>query len=268
MREERVAEIARREAKKEMSFLKDKGGGSPPVGYSPLESIRGALFHWVAVPFNGSEVWCQLRCPNATQIEQCGDISSIDIKDGKESAGYTQDEIIALRNYQEKLCRLALNQPTFDRIASLVGEADFVLSEKREALKLLRARFEQGMGEMSEAEKKESADEISALEIDLGFVLPDDAMAFLAAWAMGSDVSDVKKVSKESLLKAASLAKAHGKAPSDYLSGVYTDHNKADIDHRAFVLLADFLREQEAARAGNRRWVLGGRKKPSAGRRG
>jgi len=47
----------------------------PPEGYNPLGKIRGRLFHWVAVPFNGVDVYCELRCPNATQIEQCGDIS-------------------------------------------------------------------------------------------------------------------------------------------------------------------------------------------------
>jgi len=94
----------------------------PPPGYNPLEAIRGGLFHWVAVPFNGEDVWCQLRCPNATQIEQCGDISNITVDMPKDKT-YDYDEIIRLRNYQEKLCELVFNVPTFDGICVLVRES-------------------------------------------------------------------------------------------------------------------------------------------------
>jgi len=246
------------------SRITTDAGRSLPAGYNPIERIRGALLHWVEVPFNGVRVWCELRCPNATQIEQCGDISNIAelSKSGEgEAPDYTRDEILQIRNYQENLCRLVFNKPTLDNIAALVGERDFVLSEKREELRRIRERLEQNIGSMTEAEKNEIDARVCSLELQLGFILPDDAMAFAAKWAMGNDVSHVKTLTRENLLRAASLAKTHGKAPSDYLSGVFTDHNKADIDLRASMLLSDFLREQEAVKQGGYRWFGGGGKK-------
>ena len=97
----------------------------PPEGYNPLSKIRGRLFHWIAVPFNGVDVFCQLRCPNATQIQQCGDISTVDVSDDKKE--YSHDEIVTMRNYQEALCRVVLNKPTFEEIDVLINGNDCVI---------------------------------------------------------------------------------------------------------------------------------------------
>src|SRR5574344_2853504 len=50
-----------------------------PDGYNPLDKIRDGLFHWVCVPFNGTYIWCQLRCLNATQLDACGAVTLINI---------------------------------------------------------------------------------------------------------------------------------------------------------------------------------------------
>ena len=237
----------------------------PPPGYNPLEKIRGGLLHWVAVPFNGTDVFCQLRCPNATQLEQCGDISNITIDrekgtDGKPS-DYSYDETLQIRNYQEALCQLVLNVPTFDGIASLVGEHDFVIRDKRAELEAIKDRFAAERENMTATEGKTLETRMEALELQLGFILPDDTMAFLCQWAMGNDVSSIKKITKENILKAASLAKAHNKAPSDYLSGVFTDHNRADIDSHAFMILSEFIKEYEATQAKGNTRMIGGKKR-------
>ena len=230
----------------------------PPVGYNPLEAIRGGLFHWVAVPFNGADVFCQLRCPNATQIEQCGDIGSI--TDGADGDGtYDYDEIIRLRNYQERLCELVFNVPAFDDIATLVGERDFVMSRKRRELAEISRELK--AGGMSREERAAGEARVKTLELELGFVLPDDTMTFVTRWAMGNDVSDVKKITRETFIRAAALAQAHNKAPSDYISGVFTDHNRAEIDAHAAVVYADYRRDRQAERegCGGVRWFLGGK---------
>jgi len=228
-----------------------------PSGYNPIESIRGALLHWVSVPFNGQMIWCQLRCPTATQIEQCGDITNILVDKEDEKKEYSHDEIIQIRNYQEELCKVVLNVPRFDEVLTLVGDYDFVISEKRNELKALNKKFEENMQDMSEVEKKTFRMQIQTLELQLGFILPDDTMAFLCKWAMGNDVSEIHKITKQNFLKAASLAKMHGKAPSDYLSGKFTDFNKKEIDSYAALALNDFLREQETFNAGKHKWLLG-----------
>lgn len=243
------------------SLAKTNTGQPLPVGYNPLEKIRGALFHWVAVPFNGTDVWCQLRCPNATQLEQCGDMTNIVLKkDGDGNVKYDYDEIIRIRNYQEEICKLVFNIPTFDHIADLAGNNDFVMSEKKAELERITKYFEENNGRMTEVEKNTLEAQIKTIELQLGFILPDDTMAFVTKWAMGNDISDIKKITRDNLLRAASLARAHNKAPSDYLSGVFTDFNKNEIDTYAFAVLEEHIKDQQIVNESKHRWFLGGRK--------
>jgi hypothetical protein len=233
------------------------------VGYNPIEKIRGGLFHWIAVPFNGIDYWCELRCPNATQLEQCGDISNIVIEEGKiEKISY--DDKIKIRNYQEELCKLVLNRPIFDHIASLVGKNDMVISEFKKELEIVKVNFEEHENDLSIKEKEIIETRIRTLELKVGFILPDDTMAFLTKWAMGNDVSDIKRITKESFIRAAALAKAHNKAPSDYLSGVFTDYNKQEIDGYAFKVLEEYIEMQKVINSGKYQWFLGGRKNTAA----
>jgi len=239
----------------------------PFIGYNPLEKIRGALFHWVAVPFNGVNIYCQLRCPNATQIEQCGDISNIvDEKLQKDSVKKLEyDELITIRNFQEALCKITFNIPTYDNIVSIVGNKDFVISDKKKELKDIENKYNQNKDKMTEKEKKEIENDIKTLELELGFLLPDDTMVFITRWATGNDVSEIKKINRENFLRAALLAKRYNKAPSDYISGRFTDYNKMEIDLYASLVLADFEKEKQIERESRHGWFLGGRGRVNKG---
>jgi hypothetical protein len=241
------------------TLIKTDTGQPLPIGYNPIERIRNGLFHWVAVPFNGAEIYCQLRCPNATQIEGCGDLSNIVLKQDEtdKKAEYNYDEIIKIRNYQEAICQLVFNIPKFDRIAEAVGNCDFVLSEKKIELERITKQFEENKGKLSEVEKDVIDKKIKALELQLGFILPDDTMAFVTRWAMGNDFSHIKTLTRENLLKAAALAKAHNKAPSEYISGVYTDFNKNEIDAYAFSILEEYQRDQKTVMSAKHKWLFG-----------
>jgi len=239
-----------------------------PIGYNPVESMRGALLHWVAVPFNKQEVWCQLRCPNAVQLEQCGDITNIvldkhqNLKEG-ELPKYERDEVIKIRNYQEELCKAVFNIPTYDEITRLVDLEDFVISDKKKEITRLQELIEANKGKMSEAEKSDLDKKIRKVEFQIGYILPDDTMDFVTQWAMGNDVSDIKKITKEKFLRAAFLAKLHGKSPSDYLSGVFTDFNRNEIDAYAAMVLDEHMKEHEAVEKEKNQWF--GRKGKKAG---
>jgi len=245
------------------SFISDK----PFIGYNPIEKIRGALLHWIAVPFNGYNIYCQLRCPNATQIEQCGDISNIvDEKLQKDNIKKLEyDELIAIRNFQEALCKVTFNIPTYDHIVSIVGEYDFIISEKRSELKAIENKYNENKDTMTEIEKSEIESNIKTLELELGFLLPDDTMTFITKWATGNDISEIKKINRENFLRAALLAKRYNKAPSDYISGIFTDYNKIEIDMYSVSVLADFEKEKQIERESKHGWFLGGRGKTGKG---
>ena len=257
MRKKRRAEVIEL-IKQELNSYTITDNCTPlPIGYNPIEIIRDGLFHWIAVPFNGIDVWCQLRCPNATQIEQCGDMTNI-IDDDNKKLSY--EDLIKTRNYQEEICKIVFNKPTFDNILTLVGNEDFVISEKKAKLEEITKFYEENINELSEVEKKTLDLQIKTINLQIGYILPDDTMAFVCKWAMGNDVSDIKKITKDNLLRAASLAKAHSKAPSEYLSGVFTDFNKNEIDTYAFTILDEFMQEKRIVEGGKHRWLLGGRK--------
>jgi hypothetical protein len=201
-----------------------------PRGYNALEVIRGALFHWTPVPFNGTPVWCELRCLNASQILSLGNYSNIEIKDGGKP---TREQIIELRNYQERLIQGVMNNPTFDEVADLVGEHDFVIREKRKEIEALRKTDTTGWTERQRAELQSG---LINLELFVGYLLPEDAFGFLSSWANGNDISDIKQVGEDQLFEAAVLAKNGNDNPHDHITGVFTDHNQRDIDSCAWAI--------------------------------
>jgi len=230
---------------------KTRGGVQPalPQGYNPLEIIRGALFHLVPVPFNGTPVWCELRCLNASQILALGNYSNIDRKenDGKP----TRQQIIDLRNYQEKLINAVMNKPRFDEIASLVGENDFVIKDKRKELDELKELVKQHGESWPKKQQMKIKQKIDDLELFMGFILPEDAFGFLSSWANGNDISDIKKLTDDRLLEAAILANNGKDNPHDHIRGVFTDHNMRDIDIRAWAVYDDYRHKKGVERNAN-----------------
>jgi hypothetical protein len=213
-----------------------------PQGYNPLEVIRGALFHWVPVPFNGTQVWCELRCLNASQILSLGNYSNIEVKGGKKP---TKEQIIELRNYQEQLIQGVMNKPSFDEVANLVGEQDFVIREKRKAIEELKKTDTTGW---TEKQKADLQSDLINLELFVGYLLPEDAFGFLSSWANGNDISDIKKLADDQLLEAAILAENGNDNPHDHVPGVFTDHNQRDIDVRAWAVYNEHQKKKTIER--------------------
>jgi hypothetical protein len=231
MNEKKVREIIALEI--ERSF-KDKRPVAAPEGYAPLEAVRGGLFHWVCVPFNDAQVWCELRCLNYTQIKALGNYSNLEaVRDkAKENKLSTQD-LIKYRNYQEALCRAVLNKPLFDDITALIGKEDFVISEKRKRIEKLKTV---DAGGFTAEQKKEIFDELQMLEMFLGYLLPENTLDFLCGWATDNDISDASKVSKEMLLEAAIFAERAHKLPHEVLRGKFLDLNINDINTAAYLI--------------------------------
>ena len=213
-----------------------------PDGYNPLDKIRGGLFHWVCVPFNGTYIWCQLRCLNATQLDACGAVTLINIvkEHEKEHKATSEDfdKFIEIRNIQEKICREVFNNPTFEEIEKIVIGEDNVLKSKKEQLNKIKKTDLSGM---TEEQKKEINSRIDKLELELGFLLPEDTMAFCTSWGLGIDISDIKKLTEEQLRDAAILATRGHDNPTDHISGRYTDRDREDINKRAWSLYEDYM---------------------------
>jgi hypothetical protein len=234
--------------------IKTDEGEPLPNGYNALSVIRGGLFHWIAVPFNGKLVFCELRCLNATQLEACGDISNI-TQLNTEDKTISKEQVIRIRNYQEMLCRAVLNRPTFDEITALIGKNDFVIANKQKELNDIRNEIETSA--LTSAQKAELEVRCSAIELFLGYILPSDTMNFLTQWAMGNDISNIKEITREKFIEAATLAKIAGDNPSDHILGTYTDYNKNEIDVMAWSCYNEEQSMKERSKGHKYRWIGG-----------
>ena len=66
--------------------------------------------------------------------------------------------------------------------------------------------------------------------------------------ALGMDVSDIRKLTKEKLLTAYSKARLYGGKPSDFTPGMFTEGDRQNIDDYATIIGG----ENEARRNKNR----------------
>ena len=230
--------IIRREVQKEIDArLADLPKPvKPPVGYSTLEAIRGGMYHWILVPVNGRNVWMELRTSNSTQLDACGAVSLIEALQEKKFTD--KDDIIETRNKMEEICKVTMNNPTFDQIIKLVTDSDIVCSEKRTEIERLKAIDITGM---SATEKDYIDTQIYKHEMHLAFLLPEDTMDFIVRWALGADISDIKKLSHEQLLEASILASNGKDSPHKHLSGCFSDRDKSDIDKAAWVIYNEHM---------------------------
>jgi hypothetical protein len=235
-----------------LSFFRGNNKPAEPIGYNPLDKIRGALYHWVKVPFNNEWIWCNLKCLNGTQIESFGNFSNIIPKE-KRGGELSHDDLINYRNFQEQVAGAVLNIPTYDHIMELVQKEDFVISDKKKELERIKNI---DISILPIAQRIEIEKDIERLELFLGYILPTDTFDFLVFWAMGNDVTEVKKLSDEQLLHAALLADRGHDNPSDHLSGIFSDHNKDDINRAAWNLLSEYLDKKRIESSGSR--VVGG----------
>ena len=203
---------------------------SPPQGYSPLEVIRGGMYHWVYAPCNDLDgVWIQLRTSNATQLESCGAMTLIDNLGKSKEA--TPEELIDMRNGMEAICKTTMNNPTFDEFVKMATDSDIVHSKMRLELERIKAIDCTGM---SATEKDIIDTKVRELELHLAFLLPENTFDFIVRWAIGADVSDIKKVSHDKLLEAAILASNGHDSPHDHLVGYFSDRDMSDIDKAAW----------------------------------
>jgi hypothetical protein len=225
---------------------------SPPQGYNPLEVIRGGMYHWVYAPVNNTHAWIQLRTSNATQLEACGSVTLIENLHNAKTA--THDEMIDMRNGMEAICKITMNNPTFDEFVAMVTDTDIVHSKMRLELERIKAIDCTGM---SATEKDYIDTKVNELELHLAFLLPENTFDFVVKWALGADVSDIKKVSEDKLLESAILATNGHNDPHEHLDGCFSDRDKIDLDKAAWCVYNDYQQKKNIEKNTGRHWLGG-----------
>jgi hypothetical protein len=200
-------------------------------GYHPLPEIMGELYSWVFVPFKGAEMLVEVRYPRSTQLPDVDKLYHI-IDEQKKNTKLTRQQMIDVMNIQEACCKAVLNRPTFEELEQAIYGRDRVLETNRKRLEEFRSRLKLVSG----YEKQELQMEIDRAELFTGYILPDDTMLALTNIALGMDVSDIKKLTREKLLTAYSKARLYNSKPSDFIPGIFTDGDRQNIDNYATLL--------------------------------
>lgn len=208
----------------------------------------------VVLPWNGKPATFIVRMLNSTQIKACGEFSSIVSLSTNEEP--TIDEMIEVKNMQERLMKLGLVKPTYKEILDTLVDSTLINDIKNQ---LVLAR--EDLKKVTDIKQSELlAKEIDSYELYLGFLFPDDFMAGYTSYILQRDNSDIKKVTTDMLLEAAVLADKGHDNPSDHIKGEFTDFHKQDIDKHAWLEL-DRFREEQKVVEGKKTWIRGKRKK-------
>jgi len=195
-------------------------------GYHPLPEIMGAMYEWLLIPFRGAEILVEVRYPRSTQLPDIDKLFAI-VNRQKAEKKLPRQDMIDVLNIQEECCKAALNRPTFEELEQAVYGKDHVLERNRKRLEELRAQLKLIS---NPAAKFELQREIDKAELFCGYILPDDSMLALTNVAIGADISDIKKLTKEKLIAAHGKARLYGGRPSDFVPGLFTDGDRQNID--------------------------------------
>ena len=208
-----------------------------PEGFHPAEQIRGAITHWLTLPFGNALITCKLRVLGAGEYP---DVSLVEraCEYKKEMSFENQARLL---NVQEEYCKKALVCPTFDEFEKIVlgedGKAQALRDEYAKALALSEQ-------EPDNQTREKMLAELRPLQLAAGYFLPPNFMAAIAAWCECLDVTNIKQLRPEELITAYEMSRHYHNRASDNLHGVYLEHTRKEID----ILSANLYHEKKQRR--------------------
>jgi len=196
--------------------------------YNPLPDIMRQLFSWVLIPFKGKEILVEVRYPRSTQLPDVEKFSHLRGVQ-KKNAELSHQQMIEIMSFQEECCRAVLNRPTFEEFEHAIYDKNNTHESRRKQLEEIRKEIRFA----GEQEKLELQAEFNKAELFTSYVLPHDTMLCLTNIALGVDILEIKKITKEKLLAAYNRATLNKGRPSDYVQGIFTEGDRKDIDDYA-----------------------------------
>lgn len=213
---------------------------------SALEIVRDAKYPLIAAPFFGQKLMVQVRELTQAEIASIGEFSLIETFYDKvmKKDGLARDKWRELVRYADRthdICKAAMFCPTYEQVMLALG-ADPEIDRRREELDELRENLTHAP---DGRERRELEAEIDRLRIWVDLLLPEDFSAWIVAYALGLDRSDIRKVTENMLVEAAVLAELGHDNPHDHIEGRFTEFNKVDIDKRAWLLWSERKAEEQ-----------------------
>lgn len=209
-----------------------------------LVKIGDANYPLLIVPFNDTPVPVVLRELNQANIMTCGNFSLIETledKIGIKSKNVKIRDIIAYAERNHAIVKESLVSPTYKQIFDMIG-VDPKIEEKKKKIEELKKE----LTKVKPGPKRSAMEEeLDVMRIKCQFILPDDFVSWIVAYALRINKTDIKKVSEKMLLDAAILAKNGHDNPADHIDGEFTHFNKDDINRRAWIIYNKFMEEHK-----------------------
>jgi hypothetical protein len=217
---------------------------------TPLQLIHEAEHELVALTWKGSPAGIvKVKILSDVETQALGNFSLIETESftwSKARVKTSWSEILAYAQKNSAICRAALISPTYDEIFAAIGKSAFNDQVKAQVGDINRLLEDMPLGPARQ-ELEEIRD---SLIFSWEVILPDDFMAGVVTAALQTARTDIKKITADMLLSAAILAERGGKAPHEYVHGVFSDYNRRDIDNRAWILYDEHMEElREEAKA-------------------
>jgi len=204
-----------------------------------LEKMKDIQFPIIVVPFYGQLTPVKLRELTQAQIVASGGLkfSLIEtLEDKRRSKKKPKlSEMTAYAEIQHEIAKRALVSPTYDEIFEMVGagiDRDNIKKELDE-IEIIISKTPRS------PKRKALEEEFECKRIWFDLLLPEDFLAAITSYSLSINKSDIKEVTKEALLEAATLAKMGHDNPSDHYDGIFTPYMKDDFNRRAWITYAE-----------------------------
>lgn len=220
-------------------FLQGEGMKRKTTTQTDEQWLYDATYPIMMAPWHGVMTPVRLRKLTATQAMSCGDFGMIELWEDKirNQKVPSVEEMSAYAERHDKLCKLAMVQPTYDDAMKIAGshiDSRYIekqLSEIKELFNKIERMPEKDMKLLAKLREQ-----YAAIELQSKFILPADFTALIVNYCLGIESSDIKKVTEEMLMNAAILATRGHDNPSDHIGGIFTDLMLREIDNRAWII--------------------------------
>lgn len=211
------------------------------------EKLKKLQYPLAVVPFYGTTVFVMLKELNQAELRSCGDFSLIETKEDKlRTEAPTIIEMVEYTKLMARIAEVSLVKPTYKEIMTMYDED----ARLKDFEKTLRDMKEESFLLPEGTEKTELEGRIARVEVWCYTVLPDDFLAAIASYALGMDKTDIKTITKDTLINIAILAERGHDNPADHVDGRFTPFMKDDINGRAWAELSRW--RAEASRKENK----------------
>lgn len=210
-----------------------------------LEKIELIEHPLIAVLWKGEQVFVKVQELSDIQIQAIGNMSLIEVDKTNVTFDWRAWEQFA--EQQHRIVKASLLSPTYEQLFEMIGKTEFMKDTEKTFIELSKeiANMDKGPG------KKLAEQRASSLRALFDLILPNDFTAGVTQYAIGTNKTDIKMITKDILWNCYVLHKRCGGRPSDYCSGRLNDFNKRDIDNSA-LYYGDQRVEREAKMKGRK----------------